>query len=270
MIRNCNYCGKEFSKSGKHRKHCSIDCQLVYQRQKPESIRASRESDKRRMESLPDSMVKKSIYIASKGNIKYDQMTMEMIKEKRQSLIEYRSKPKIWPSCKVYFKEYDICGEMFTTWYKKAKICSDECRHMSWAKYQREIYKPKPKVERICRVCGETFETNGTIKCCSSECLIIVEQTDKIPRKRARLNGVFYELVIPLKVFIRDGWRCQLCGKKLKPKYKGTLRDDAPELDHIIPWDKDGEHSYRNTQCACRKCNQEKGAVECGQLRMFG
>lgn len=72
------------------------------------------------------------------------------------------------------------------------------------------------------------------------------------------------------KVFQRDGWRCQLCGKKLNPKHRGTYKDDAPELDHIIPWAAGGEHSYRNTQLACRKCNEEKGSEEMGQLRLFG
>jgi 5-methylcytosine-specific restriction endonuclease McrA len=31
-----------------------------------------------------------------------------------------------------------------------------------------------------------------------------------------------------------------------------------------------GEHSYLNTQCACRQCNQEKGNRGGGQLRLFG
>ena len=73
-----------------------------------------------------------------------------------------------------------------------------------------------------------------------------------------------------VKVFKRDGWKCQLCGKKLKPKDRGKFIDNAPELDHIIPWAKGGEHSYRNTQCTCRKCNGDKNDKELGQLRMFG
>jgi 5-methylcytosine-specific restriction endonuclease McrA len=89
-------------------------------------------------------------------------------------------------------------------------------------------------------------------------------------KKKAKHFGCEYEWVNPLKVFMRDGWICQLCGKRLKNKNRGKLIDLAPELDHIIPLSKGGAHSYLNTQCACRKCNGEKNNDEIGQLRLFG
>lgn len=66
------------------------------------------------------------------------------------------------------------------------------------------------------------------------------------------------EAVDPYKVFDRDGWQCKICGVSTPPSKRGTYEDDAPELDHIRPLSKRGEHSYRNTQCACRKCNGAK------------
>ncbi len=223
------HCGIEFIKSVKQRKHCSIKCQVVYQRRKPGAIRASRESDKRRMESLPDSMVKKSIYIASEGNIKYDQMTMEMIKEKRQSLIEYRERPKNYRSCKVYFPECEICGEIFTATYKDTKHCSDKCRRKN-----KQLMKT-----------GDS-------------------------RKRARQFGVKYEYINPLKVFMRDGWHCQICGKATPIKNRGKFYPNAPELDHRIPLSKGGGHLYSNVQCACRKCNGQKSNKDNrGQMPLF-
>jgi len=89
-------------------------------------------------------------------------------------------------------------------------------------------------------------------------------------KKRAERLGVYYEPVDPIKVFIRDGFRCQLCGKKLIREDRGTRKDIAPELDHIITWAEGGEHSYKNTQCACRKCNRIKRVNSKGQLRIFG
>lgn len=77
-------------------------------------------------------------------------------------------------------------------------------------------------------------------------------------RRRARKRGAFIESVSPAKVFDRAGWRCQICGVKTPAKYRGTIRNDAPELDHIVPLSKGGAHSYDNTQCACRRCNQWK------------
>jgi 5-methylcytosine-specific restriction endonuclease McrA len=133
----------------------------------------------------------------------------------------------------------------------------------------------KKMIKRICKECGKEFIPKYGDKrrsFCSEFCChkYTVKAKYKDARKRARALGVYYEYVNPLKVFKRDGWCCQLCGKKLKPKHRGTYRDDAPELDHIIPWAQGGEHSYRNTQLACRKCNAEKGAQSIGQMLLFG
>jgi 5-methylcytosine-specific restriction endonuclease McrA len=47
------------------------------------------------------------------------------------------------------------------------------------------------------------------------------------------------------------------------------MRDDAPELDHIVPLACGGAHTYQNTQCTCRECNGRKGATILGQLRLL-
>ena len=77
------------------------------------------------------------------------------------------------------------------------------------------------------------------------------------------------ETVDPLGVFERDGWRCQLCGARTPKERRGTYHDRAPELDHILPLSKGGEHSYANTQCACRRCNHGKGAEPMGQTMFW-
>jgi 5-methylcytosine-specific restriction endonuclease McrA len=132
----------------------------------------------------------------------------------------------------------------------------------------RDAYKRK-QVECTCKQCGDAFMGNSRGAYCSDVCRRKAKRNQKAKRRAVKL-GVYYEPVNPVKVFERDGWRCQLCRKKLSPKHKGTMRDDAPELDHIIPWAQGGEHSYRNTQLLCRKCNGEKGAQAIGQLRLFG
>jgi len=238
--------------------------------------------EKKQRDLLTDRIVKRNIYIQSKGTIKFKDMTSEMIREKRQSIIVYRNreiKPKRFPSCRVYFITCSVCGKMFTSHRKRAR-CSRECdleygRSCYYTSadqtcaMMRDRYEPKPKIELSCKQCGNTFMGNQGNSYCSKVCRQAAKQGRKTKR-RAEKAGVFYEPVNPLKVFKRDGWRCQLCGKKLKPKHRGTYRDDAPELDHIIPWAQGGEHSYRNTQCSCRKCNAEKGAQIIGQLRLFG
>ena len=74
----------------------------------------------------------------------------------------------------------------------------------------------------------------------------------------------------PIEIFERDGYRCQLCGKKTRPDYKPN-HPLYPHLDHIQPISLGGEHSRKNTQCLCHHCNLSKsntGILD--QLRMFG
>lgn len=89
-------------------------------------------------------------------------------------------------------------------------------------------------------------------------------------RRKARQRGVAAETFDPLLIFARDKWRCQLCGCKTPRQKRGTYDGDAPELDHIVPLALGGPHTQANTQCACRTCNQAKGATAIGQLMLFG
>lgn len=88
--------------------------------------------------------------------------------------------------------------------------------------------------------------------------------------RKLRIRGVSVEVVNPLKVLDRDGWFCQLCGAKTPKRLRGSYDDRAPEVDHIIPIAQGGDHSYSNTQCACRKCNLSKSSKPLGQMRLFG
>lgn len=184
--------------------------------------------------------------------------------------------------CRLYIRRCPHCGELFARG-KKRKFCSDECGRNYWLpggvgyeeelKRMREEYEPQIKTEKICGQCGNLFMGHNRDRYCSETCrqrarrLIKRYSNSNILRLHAEANGKRFN---PIDVLVRDGWRCQLCGKKLKPKHRGTYRDDAPELDHIIPLAQGGEHSKRNTQCACRKCNQKKGSTPRGQLLLFG
>ena len=62
----------------------------------------------------------------------------------------------------------------------------------------------------------------------------------------------------PLFVLRRDNWRCYLCGIETPEHLRGSTRPNAPEIDHVIPIARGGEHSSRNARCACRACNNRK------------
>ena len=78
------------------------------------------------------------------------------------------------------------------------------------------------------------------------------------PRRRARRFGVAYEHIDPNDVFERDAWRCQICGRKTPRAWRGTLRPQAPEIDHRTPLSRGGTHTWNNVQTACHACNVKK------------
>lgn len=174
------------------------------------------------------------------------------------------------------------------------KCCSREC---GWA-WQRakaaaciraiyRVYRPKQVKPRACPDCGVSIG-KGRQRCeqCrdlvtkatrqrATEAYRIASRTDgrKAARRKARklkLRGVKVEAVNPLTVLERDRWQCQLCGVSTPKRLRGTYDERAPEVDHIIPIAEGGEHSYRNTQCACRACNLAKSGKAKGQMWLFG
>lgn len=130
----------------------------------------------------------------------------------------------------------------------------------------------KPAVEHKCQRCEGLFTpTYGDKRknFCSRRCSKAATRTGRSGRHRARRYGVPYESVDPIKVLQRDRWRCQLCGIPTPKRLRGTFEPNAPEVDHIVTLADGGEHSYRNTQCACRACNQKKSSRSRGQMRLF-
>jgi Zn finger protein HypA/HybF involved in hydrogenase expression len=138
-------------------------------------------------------------------------------------------------------------------------------------------YVEKPAVFRcLCRRCSAVMivrRNGGLHKIVCDKCTTAAAQAAKATAKakrRALERGVAAENVNPILVFERDKWTCQLCGIRTPSSLRGTHRDNAPELDHIIPLSRGGEHTYRNTQCSCRKCNAAKSDVPKGQLLLIG
>lgn len=84
--------------------------------------------------------------------------------------------------------------------------------------------------------------------------------------ERGRSEGA--ERFDPIEILRRDGWRCHICGINTPRRLRGSYNDRAPELDHIIPLSKGGNHSRLNTACCCRKCNIMKSDKIIGQLRL--
>lgn len=171
-----------------------------------------------------------------------------------------------------------VCGSWIPPW--RSVTCSDECRKERQRQRTRDRYerlygvKVRPlSSARQCRFCDAGIaatNTNGRGRSVCDSCGIHHGSF----RTRARLYGVEYTSVSRRAVFERDGWKCQLCRRRVLRKAKrckrtGRLHPRTASLDHIIPMSKGGPHCEANVQCACLACNVRKHAKNIGQRRFF-
>lgn len=174
------------------------------------------------------------------------------------------------------------CGKAFRKFEKggvaRTAFCSKVCRRDSWSesakvKLRRREEKRSQRLAdtvesrrtrrlRSCIVCGNQFETreDGRNKTCSDECFDKQHRKNKKDarrRRRARKKGVAHEAYQPIDIFVRDNWKCWLCGNKAN-KTKRAPDPSSPSIDHVIPLSKGGPDIPDNLHCACFGCNRSK------------
>lgn len=158
---------------------------------------------------------------------------------------------------KVFFNKCRVCSKKWTS-KASALVCSYKCHSV-------EVFRAAAK-ETACTDCKTVFcptyeasrgRPSPRCQVCQDVVLAEVKRANRSARK-AKMLAATVEKVDPFKVFDRDKWQCQDCGVSTPRALRGSYDDDAPELDHIKPLSKGGAHSYRNTQCLCRRCNLEK------------
>lgn len=163
------------------------------------------------------------------------------------------------------------CGKPFAKVSPLQDRCSDDCRRL----HARSAWAAKTHKARDCRVCGQRFvpadRRQGPYATCSEHCRLKLEdQSKRVSRsaRKAREKGAkVIDLVDPIQVLMRDRWSCRRCGIKTPRRLRGSFHPHAPEVDHIVPLAKGGEHSYANTQCLCRSCNIRKSDTLGDQMR---
>jgi hypothetical protein len=189
-----------------------------------------------------------------------------------------REARKAAPFCTVHLNQCAVCNAQWAA-RRKQIVCSDKCRQEKGRSDAHNRYKLRrdaqlrARLHKICACCSKPFvPLYGGAKYCSETCSARVDKKryGTSYRARARHHGVTYETLDRLKVFERDGWCCQICGKHTPLSRMGKRYSNSPELDHRVPMALGGPHSYANTQCACRGCNQRKAAVaSVGQMPLF-
>ena len=181
-------------------------------------------------------------------------------------------------SSPVYFYVCASCGLVRTCRHPSQKTCSPACAlkyQQTMARAYSEAHDWRNREPRACMECGGAFTPvygDKRRSYCSARCSKkkLRREHGKSGPARARRKGVKTEAVQVTRVFERDGWRCQVCGKSTPKERRGTRYPNAPELDHRVPIALGGSHTYGNVQCACRACNNAKGGhTVAGQLPLL-
>jgi 5-methylcytosine-specific restriction endonuclease McrA len=269
----CEYCGDIFY-SYMGVRFCSRKCidaakaKRQWQDIKNNPVKLQAERERQRRPDCRDKQRQREYHrLWAENNKEYIKLrTRDYYKRKNEEL-------GIYPSCKIYTKICEITGELFIAHKSNARYSTEGNKIIARRKareYHFITRSPKGSI-RECSICGKTYDLlkEGSNSFCSESCRkrgkSLLRRKSKLKRK-FRIKSQKAEIVNPIKVFSRDHWICQLCGVKTPKKLRGTWFDNAPELDHIIPLSKGGSHLYSNTQCLCRKCNQEKSDKLLGQL----
>lgn len=139
------------------------------------------------------------------------------------------------------------------------------------AAFYQKIWQPC-----ICADCGTQFETlrpiewvalgyiNGGVsiqRCRPCSKIHRLQNHGGGARRRCKQFKVPYKVFNPRVIFIRDCWKCQLCGIDTPESLRGSYELNAPELDHIWPLSvkrgkrKSPGHVEKNCRLLCRGCN---------------
>lgn len=169
--------------------------------------------------------------------------TKEMTKRRRE---EYEANPNLCRECNAPIP-YAKMG-------RRRVYCSPRCssKYRSRKKWEEKKRSRSPRPPRFCEVCGSRIvnRSRNAKYCmeCSAKC--------RPKRKKRRVPKKYHKL--RFRVFARDNFTCQYCGKKA-PKVE--LR-----LDHIVPISKGGTYTLKNLLTSCVECNSGKGDMIVPQL----
>lgn len=179
-------------------------------------------------------------------------------------LREQRLKKATGQHSLIYDRKCIECDGLFhSATRQKSLYCSVKCK-TDWAKRYSVFIKRWEDGRSLIsfRICPESnwiFKVNHNRLYATDEIAKRVGKRIAKAKRRARkrTNGRC-ENIDPIQVFRDANYVCQICGVQTDKTKRGLIHDLAPELDHIVPLSRGGEHTHDNVQCACKRCNANK------------
>lgn len=253
------YCEKAFSPRRETQITCSPTCRKGVRRGCKSSKTARKETCTRCGSTYETTSGKNKSYCSNACKVR----AWQVANPERQA--KHRSRAKPLPRSSVFFNTCRVCSKEWTS-QTSGLLCSMGCARTEGnrksAARLEALHRAAARTTN-CKTCGCVFSPlygashAGYCQPCAAE---VSRRQKAIHReaRKAKQRAATVEKVDPYKVFARDKWHCQECGVSTPRTLRGSYNDDAPELDHIQPLSKGGDHSYKNTQCLCRRCNLEK------------
>lgn len=283
-IERCPTCGIEFVNAAGRQKFCTHDCAMAAQRIHPPEEYGERECRQcgkvfNKARNCRGDFCCKPCYFAwtaANGTMIAAHLEVYANRERRAVSDGY-----VW-----WLGRWKNCGACGTLWWPgntqvthcprcrpwRGAMASERGRLLGWSTTDGRV---RPISE--CKSCGSRFikeKRRSWDRCPSCIERRAAEYRRQWSRKRKALERAASRRCRahsfdPDDVFRRDHWICQHCGCKTRPDYHYN-HGKYPNLDHIIPLSRGGEHSVSNTQCLCRTCNMAKGANVGGDQLVLG
>lgn len=214
----------------------------------------------------------KTLSAFSKDKSKKDdlQCACKSCRAKQKRIYYKKNRNSILKKQKSYYQnnKQEIIGYR-RIYYAENKQNIKEYKHTHYT-------KNKQKLNEIGRIYRKTHKSEGyelgrKWRKDNPDKVKIISQKATQKRRAIKQNAKIEDFN-PFEVFERDNYICQLCGIRTRPDFKNRWHPKYPNLDHIIPLSKGGEHSKRNSQCLCSRCNHQKhNKTDFGdQMRLFG
>lgn len=169
--------------------------------------------------------------------------------------------------CRVYFPSCRFCRCAFTARHAARMVCSDRCAaDQAKTSSAARTVANRAAIKRACRCCEKMFtpQHQANERFCSDECkrthsacLPSARAAKAIAKakRNAKQKLTAVQSIDPYTIFRRDNWRCRACGCGTPLSLRGTNADNSPELDHVVPLSRGGQHTMDNLQTLCRLCN---------------
>jgi len=200
---------------------------------------------------------------------------------------------KKYPQTKIYIRVCPLTDKTFVT-NNKNNYYKVGCDVKGEYKSERNCYLSIKKfgAKHICAHCNIEFDlrqqgkpyniSNSNVNkkplafLCSLNCRNKYKKqsiTERARIRRARQKLGVIETIRPEQIYIRDKYKCWICGCKVISTYgkDNCYNKDAATLDHVIPLAKGGTHTKGNIKTACRQCNAIKSdkIIEGTQVNIF-